>query len=63
MIYYVKNNRKANDCKNVYYIGDGYREKIVDFACIADYKDGTMLSDILQRQKQKGEITEEEFTL
>ena len=98
-----KNNRKANDCENVYYIGDGYsdaeamkfvhnnggkavfvcqtskedkyyhynneiykalnREKIVDFACIADYKDGTMLSDILKRQKQKGEITEEEFTL
>lgn len=84
-----KNNREENDCKNVYYIGDGYsdavamkfvhnnggkaifvhqenqddelcnytnriyeklnEEGIVDFCCVADYRDGSMLSNFLKR--------------
>lgn len=84
-----KNNRKNNDCRNVYYIGDGYSDaeamrfihnhggkavfvhqpttdddffeyinkiyqtlnsdEIVDFSCVADYSDGSELSNILQR--------------
>lgn len=86
-----KNNRKENDCRNVYYIGDGYSDAIamrfvhnnggkaifvhqpnkddefyhynnkiyqdlnadgmVDFCFVADYTDGTILSEILLRQK------------
>ena len=88
-----KNNRKANDCRNVYYIGDGYSDAvamrfihnhggkaifvhqptnddalfeyinriyqvlnsdgIVDFNCIADYREGSELTNILQRNIQK----------
>ncbi len=88
-----KNNRKDNDCRNVYYIGDGYSDAvamrfihnhggkaifvhqpttdddfyeyinriyqtlnsdgIVDFSCIADYRDGSELSNILQRNYKK----------
>lgn len=84
-----KNNRKENDCRNVYYIGDGYSDAVamryvhnnggkaifvhqaneddelynynkkiyerlnvdgmVDFKCIADYTDGSTLSNILKR--------------
>ncbi|MDE5830977.1 MAG: haloacid dehalogenase-like hydrolase [Clostridia bacterium] len=95
-----KNNRKDNDCSNVYYVGDGYSDEaamrfvhsnggkavfvhqpnkndesyhynnkiyetlnvdgIVDFCCVADYSDGTELSNILERQKEKGENLEEE---
>lgn len=84
------NNRKENDCENVYYVGDGYSdaiamkfvhdnggkaifvhqptqdddfyeynneiylrlkdEGVVDFCCVADYSDGSMLSNILQRK-------------
>lgn len=94
-----KNNRQENDCRNVYYIGDGYSDAIamkfvhnnggkaifvhqssqddefydynnkiyqtlnadgmVDFCCIADYRTGSILSNILQRQKEKSEILEE----
>lgn len=94
-----KNNRQGNDCRNVYFIGDGstdlpamqfvhnnggkaifvnqpnqddefchYNNKIyetlnadgmVDFYCTADYRNGSILSDILQRQKEKSEIPEE----
>lgn len=94
-----KNNRQGNDCRNVYYIGDGYSDAIamrfvhnnggkaifvhqpskddefyhyntqiyetlnadgmIDFCCIADYRDGSKLSCILQRQKEKGEIAKE----
>lgn len=93
-----KNNRSENDCRNVYYIGDGYSdapamrfvhnnggkaifvhklsqddefydynnkiyqilaaEGIVDFCCVADYSNGSILSNILQRQKEKSEISE-----
>lgn len=85
-----QNNRQGNDCRNVYYIGDGYSDAIamrfvhnnggkavfvhqpsqsdefddynkkiyerlntdgmVDFCCSADYRNGSMLSKILQRQ-------------
>lgn len=85
-----KNNRKENDCRNVYFIGDGYtdvpamefvhknggkaifvhqpnenddlacynnkiyetlnKDGIVDFCCVADYRDGNMLSNILLRK-------------
>ena len=88
-----KNNRRDNDCRNVYYIGDGYSDAvamrfihnhggktifvhqpttdddfyeyinriyntlnsdgIVDFSCIADYRDGSELSNILQRNYKK----------
>ena len=94
-----KNNRQENDCRNVYYIGDGstdlpamkfvhnnggkavfvhkpsqddeyyhYNNKIyqtlnadgiVDFCCVADYINGSILSNILQRQKEKSEMLEE----
>lgn len=87
-----RNNRKENDCRNVYYIGDGYSdaaamkfvhdnggmaifvhqpnkddelynhnnkiyellnaEGIVDFSCTADYRDGSNLSDILNRKSK-----------
>ena len=89
-----KNNRQENDCRNVYYIGDGHTDAgamrfvhnnggkavfvhqpdqgdglcneinkiyevlnadgIVDFCCIADYRSGTLLSNILQRQGENG---------
>lgn len=85
-----KNGRNENDCRNVYYIGDGYsdaaamkfvhnnggkaifvhqpneeddfyqhnnkiynllnKEGIVDYCCIADYRNDSMLSKILQRK-------------
>ena len=85
-----RNNRKFNDCRNVYYIGDGYSDLIamqfihnnggkavfvyqsnqddelnhqnkrvyetlnsngmIDYCCIADYNNGTELSNILQRK-------------
>lgn len=88
-----RNNRQANDCKNVNYIGDGatdaeamrfvhnnggkaifvhqpnqnddlYEQNIkiyqtlnkdgmVDFCCVADYRNGSELSKILQGQKEK----------
>lgn len=32
---------------------------IVDFCCVADYRNGSILSNILQRQKEKSEISEE----
>lgn len=84
-----KNNRKEDDCRNVYYIGDGYSDAIamrfvhqhggkaifvhqpnqedefyeyndkiyqtlnkdgmVDFCCIADYRKGSTLYNLLQR--------------
>lgn len=93
------NNRKENDCRNVYYIGDGYsdamamrfvhnyggkavfvhqpnkddkyyyhnnkiyqtlnKDGMVDFYCVADYRQGTELSNILQRKKE--EISKEAF--
>lgn len=86
-----KNNRQKNDCRNVYFIGDGYSDAvamrfvhnnggkavfvhqpnkddelyqynnkiyetlnsdgIVDFCCIADYRDSSTLSNILNRRK------------
>ncbi len=86
------NNRKENDCSNVYYIGDGYSDKIamefvhnnggkavfvhqpsqsdefyeynnkiyeelnadgiVDFRCVADYRNGSRLSNILQSNRE-----------
>ncbi len=85
-----KNNRQENDCRNVYFIGDGYTDApamgfvhnnggkaifvhqpnenddlasynnqiyealnkngMIDFCCVADYRDGSMLSNILQRK-------------
>lgn len=94
------NNRKDNDCRNVYYIGDGYSDAtamrfvhnnggkaifvhqpnkddefyehnnkiyqalnadgMVDFACVADYRNGSMLSNILLRQKEKS--SQEDFS-
>ena len=85
-----KNNRQENDCRNVYYIGDGYSDAtamrfvhhyggkaifvhqlhqkddlyqhnnkiyetlnidgMIDFCCVADYRNGSELSDILERQ-------------
>ncbi len=94
-----KNNRIANDCRNVYYIGDGFsdlpamqfvhnnggkavfvhqlsqddelydnnnkiyqtlnEDGIIDFYCIADYRNGSALSNILLRQNAKKEILEE----
>lgn len=87
-----KNNRQANDCRNVYYIGDGYSDAVamrfvhnnggkavfvhqpnkddglyhftnkvyetlnadgmIDFCCLADYRDGSTLSNVLQRQNE-----------
>lgn len=87
------NNRQGTDCRNVYYVGDGYSdapamkfvhnnggkaifvyqankddmyydynnkiyealnaEGMVDCACIADYRRGSELSNILQRQKER----------
>lgn len=84
-----KNNRKDNDCRNIYFIGDGYsdatamrfvhnnggkaifvhqpneddkfyhhnqkiyemlnRDGIVDYKCVADYREGSSLSNILLR--------------
>lgn len=84
------NGRRRTDCRNVYFIGDGYSdapamqfvhnnggksifvhqanqeddlchynnkiyeklnaEGIVDFCCVADFRDGSVLSGILQRQ-------------
>lgn len=32
---------------------------IVDFCCVADYRNGSILSNILQRQKEKSEMLEE----
>lgn len=89
------NNRKDNDCRNVYYIGDGYSDAtamrfvhnhggkavfvhqptteddffeyvdniykllnadgIVDFNCVADYRDDSELSNILQRKQSNQE--------
>ncbi len=86
-----QNNRKKNNCENVYYIGDGYSDAIamefvhknggkaifihqsnntddlyshnnkiyeklnqngmIDFCCVADFRDGSKLSNILQRNK------------
>lgn len=86
-----KNNKQENDCRNVYYIGDGYSDAVamrfvhnnggkavfvhqpnrddglyhytnkiyetlnadgmIDFCCVADYRNGSTLSDILQRKK------------
>lgn len=94
-----KNNRIGNDCRNVYYIGDGYSDAtamrfvhsnggkavfvhqsnqddkfydynnkiyqtlnadgMVDLCCVADYRNGSILSNILQRQKGKSEMLEE----
>ncbi len=94
-----KNDRQENDCRNVYYIGDGYSDAIamrfvhnhggkaifvhqpsqddefyhynnkiyetlnadgmVDFCCVADYRNSSELSNILQRQKEKSEMAEE----
>lgn len=94
-----RNNRQENDCRNVFYIGDGstdaeamrfvhihggrtifvyqlnkndqlyqYNNKIyqrlnvdgiVDFCCVADYRNDSILSNILLRQKGKGEFSEE----
>lgn len=88
-----KNNRQGNDCRNVYYIGDGYSDAIamkfvhnnggksvfvhqpnqddelyhytnevyetlnakgmIDFCCIADYRNDSILLNVLQRQKEK----------
>lgn len=85
-----KNNREEKDCRNVYYIGDGYSDAVamrfvhnyggkavfvhqpnkndkfyqynnkiyetlnkdgmIDFCCVADYTDNSILSNILQRQ-------------
>lgn len=87
------NNRQGNDCRNVYYVGDGYSdapsmkfvhnnggkaifvhqpnkddkyyehnnkiyeelnaEGMVDLCCVADYRKGSILSNILQRQEEK----------
>ncbi len=95
------NNRQENDCRNVYYIGDGYSDAIamrfvhnnggkavfvhqpnkndglyeytnkiyeklnsdgmVDFCCLADYRNGSTLSNILQRQKTKLELSDDEL--
>lgn len=95
-----KNNRKANDCHNVYFIGDGYSdapamrfvhnnggksifvhqpsqgdgfyynsdtiyeklksEGIVDFRCVADFRNGSVLSKILQRQIIKNKSLKED---
>lgn len=95
------NNRQENDCRNVYYVGDGcsdaiamrfvhnnggkavfvhqpnkndglydYTNKIyeklnsdgmVDFCCLADYRDVSTLSNVLQRQKMKAELSNEEL--
>lgn len=94
-----KNNRIDNDCRNVYYIGDGYSDAsamrfvhnnggkaifvhqpnkndaffehnnniykmlnadgIVDFACVADYISGSILSNILLRQRKQYHDLEE----
>lgn len=32
---------------------------MVDFYCVADYRTGSILSNILQRQKEKSEMLEE----
>ena len=85
-----KNNRQEMDCRNVYFIGDGYTDApamefvhnnggkvifvhqpnenddlasynnqiyeklnkngMIDFCCVADYRDGSMLFNILQRK-------------
>lgn len=85
-----KNDRKENDCQNIYYIGDGYsdalamrfvhqhggkaifvhqpneedalyqatnaiyqtlnKDGIVDFCCVANYKKGSELSNLLMRK-------------
>ncbi len=87
----IKNHRQENDCRNVYYIGDGYSDAfamkfihdnggkaifvhqphqnddlqyyndqvyetlnkngIIDYCCIANYNDNSVLSNILQRKK------------
>lgn len=87
------NNRQEDDCRNVYYIGDGYSDAIamkfvhnnggkavfvhqpnqddglynynnriyetlntdgmVDFCCTADYRNGSTLSNVLQRRRAK----------
>ena len=92
-----KNNRDENDCRNVYYIGDGYSDVaamkfihnnggkaifvhqlnqnddlynynkkiyetlnadgMIDFCCVADYSNGSILSDILQRQNKTSPFT------
>ncbi len=56
-----KNKRQKNDCRNVNYIGDGATDAAAmrfDFCCVADYKNGSELSNLLQGQKQK---KQEEF--
>lgn len=95
------NNRKENDCRDVYYIGDGYSDAIamrfvhnnggkavfvhqpnkndglydytnkiyeklnsdgmVDFCCLADYRNGSLLSNVLQRRKSKTELSEDDL--
>lgn len=35
---------------------------IVDFCCVADYTNGSILSDVLQGQKEKKEFYEEEYS-
>lgn len=85
-----RNNRQENDCRNVYYIGDGYSDAVamrfvhnnggkavfvhqpnqddglyhytnkiyetlnddgtVDFCCLADYRKGSTLSNVLERK-------------
>lgn len=34
------------------------RDGIIDFCCVADYRDGTVLSNILQRQNKKEKLNE-----
>lgn len=35
------------------------KDGMIDFCCIADYRRDSILSQILQRQKEKSEISEE----
>lgn len=48
--FYVHNNKIYQTLN-----ADG----MVDFCCVADYRNGTILSNILQRQKEKSEMLEE----
>lgn len=52
--YYYHYNNKIYEKLNT----DG----IVDFCCIADYRNGSTLSNLLQRQKCKDKIVEEDFS-
>lgn len=96
-----KNNRQGNDCRNVYYIGDGYSDAVamkfvhnnggkavfvhqpnqddglhhytkqiyetlnadgtIDFCCIADYRNGSILSNVLQRLQERNKVLDEEL--